>query len=232
MKIKICGITTREDAVLAIEAEADMLGFNFYPGSPRYITPEACAAIVKSLKGMTESIYTIGVFVNAPVAQILTTLDGTGLQVAQLSGDEPVADLAALGPRGFKAVRLPSAAGKAGLPDDSIQRYIDARKGVAPAFLLDALVKGSYGGTGKTANWGQACLLAAKYPFMLAGGLNVENIAEAVSRVRPWGVDVASGVESAPGRKDPLKLKQFIRNAREAEKQIVSKVDEIHQERI
>ena len=98
-------------------------------------------------------------------------------------------------------------------------------------FLLDALVSGSYGGTGKTANWEQACLLAAKYPLMLAGGLNAENIAEAVSRVGPWGIDVASGVESAPGRKDPLKLKQFIRNARTAEKQILSKVDEIHQER-
>jgi phosphoribosylanthranilate isomerase len=210
MKIKICGITSLEDALSAIDAGADLLGFNFYPKSPRYLTPEACAEIQSSIPNHRSSILSVGVFVNSPAAEIVSILDQCGLPLAQLSGDERPETLAALGGRAFKALRLRepdmTAAAMASLP---------ARLS-PPACLVDAYRPGEYGGTGQTADWNLAACLARTSPILLAGGLTPENVATAVQQVHPWGVDVASGVETSPGRKDTVKLRQFIRNARQA----------------
>ena len=207
MKIKICGITNLEDALAAIEAGADMLGFNFYPKSPRYITPEQCALIVSSVYRLRSTVVFIGVFVNSPAEQIAAILDQCGLHLAQLSGDEPLSDLEALGPRAFKALRIrdPQSAPAmlANLPP----------RADPPACLLDAHVPGQYGGTGQTADWSVAADLARQASILLAGGLTPENVAEAVRQVRPWGVDVASGVEAGPGKKDAARMRAFVQNA-------------------
>jgi phosphoribosylanthranilate isomerase len=210
VKIKICGITSLDDALLSIEAGADMLGFNFYPKSPRYITLEACTEIQASIVNRRSSIATVGVFVNSSVDEIESILGLCGLDLAQLSGNEPMDTLTALGERAFKALHLrdPESAATA-------LALIPARK-FPPACLVDAYRPGEYGGTGQTADWGLAAGLARQAPILLAGGLTPENVATAVRQVHPWGVDVASGVETGPGKKDAHKVKQFIRNARQA----------------
>ena len=210
MKIKICGITNLGDALSAIDAGADLLGFNFYQKSPRYISPEACAEIQSSILNHQSSILTVGVFVNSPAGEIVSILDQCGLELAQLSGDESTETLAVLGERAFKALRLqqPEMAAKA-------VASLPARF-TPPACLVDAYRPGEYGGTGQTADWGLAAGLASRVPILLAGGLTPENVAAAIRQVHPWGVDVASGVEASPERKDPYKVRQFIQNARQA----------------
>ena len=196
-KIKICGIKTVKDALAAMEAGADLIGFNFYPKSPRYIDAGMCRDIMAVMRKYGHITY-VGVFVNASVAEIRATMDTCALTLAQLHGDETIEILRSLHGKAFKAFR--------GAPLD-----LDGftRNG-APAFLVDASVKGEFGGTGVTANWDHAAELAKRYPILLAGGLTPENVAEAVQRVQPWGVDVASGVESAPGVKDAAKMKAFV----------------------
>ena len=201
-KIKICGIKTESDALAAMEAGADLIGFNFYPKSPRYIDVGRCRDIMSVMRRYGRVIC-VGVFVNASAADIRATLDTCGLSLAQLHGDEAPEMLTRLSGRGFKAFR--------GIPS-SLDGF---NRKDAPAFLLDASVKGEYGGTGVTADWECAAELAKKYPFLLAGGLTPENVAEAVRKVRPWGVDVASGVEYAPGEKDANKMKAFVHAVKE-----------------
>jgi len=202
-KIKICGIKTIDDALAAIDAGADYLGFNFYPKSPRFIEMQVCAEITSVLREKYPHIKRVGVFVNSSVAEIKDILNICSLDLAQLHGDETVEMLKELDGKGFKAFR--------GIPDDVSGFARDD----APAYLVDASVKGLYGGSGVTADWDGAAELAKKYPLLLAGGLTPENVAEAISRVKPWGVDVASGVESASGKKDPTKMKAFVRAVRE-----------------
>jgi phosphoribosylanthranilate isomerase len=210
MKIKICGITNLDDARLAIHAGADLLGFNFYRKSPRYITPESCAEIRSSIINHQSSIRTVGVFVNMSANEIRSILNLCGLDLAQLSGDETPQTLAALGKRAFKAVRL----GDPQIAAATLASIVEHDS--APACLVDAYHPGQYGGTGQTADWGLASDLARQVPILLAGGLTPENVATAVQQVHPWGVDVASGVESAPGQKDEKKVRLFIQNARRA----------------
>ena len=205
MHIKICGITSLEDARAAIAAGADYLGFNFHPPSPRSITPDACAKITAVLVREYPQVRLVGVFVNLPGAQVKTTLAACSLQTAQFHGDEAPGMLAALGGRAFKAFR--------GVPVD-VTGYA---RGEAPALLIDASVMGAYGGTGKTADWPAAAALARRFPLLLAGGLTAENVAAAIALVHPWGVDAASGVESAPGKKDPEKMKAFVQAVQRAE---------------
>jgi phosphoribosylanthranilate isomerase len=202
-KIKICGIKTINDAVAAMDAGADLIGFNFYPKSPRYVEVGMCRNIMSVVRqdGRAKSV---GVFVNASVGEILATMETLGLNLAQLHGDETVEMLNQLNGKGFKAFR--------GIPE-SVYGFVRSE---APAFLVDASVKGVYGGSGITADWDGAAQLAKQYPLLLAGGLTPENAAEAVRRVKPWGVDVASGVESAPGEKDARKMKAFVRAVRSA----------------
>ena len=204
-KIKICGIKTVTDALAAMEASADLIGFNFYPKSPRYIDVGRCRDIMSVMRRYGPITY-VGVFVNSSAAIIRATMETCGLSLAQLHGDETVEMLNELNGKAFKAFRgVPQSMDGFARPD-------------APALLVDASVKGSYGGTGVTADWNGAAELAKQYPLLLAGGLTPENVADAVRQVKPWGVDVASGVESGVGYKDPSKMKAFIKAVRKESK--------------
>jgi phosphoribosylanthranilate isomerase len=212
-KIKICGIKTIPDALAAVNAGADLIGFNFYPKSPRYVDVGMCRNIMSVMRQIGK-VKCVGVFVNASVAEIIATMDTLGLNLAQLHGDETPEMLKMLDGKAFKAVRL-----SAGSAETSVYPFLQSDpESVLPALLVDAAVKGVYGGSGVTADWNGAAELAKKYPLLLAGGLTPENVAEAVRRVKPWGVDVASGVESAPGKKDPGKMIEFIKAVREESK--------------
>jgi len=197
--VKICGIKTLPDALAAIEAGADYLGFNFYPKSVRFIEKSACAEITSVLKREHPQVKLVGVFVNSSVDEIKDILQTCSLDLAQLHGDETPEIFAQLAPHAFRAFR--------GIPESNAGYERDE----APFMLIDAAVKGVYGGSGVTADWTAAAELAKKYPLLLAGGLTPENVADAVRQVRPWGVDVASGVESAPGEKDAEKMSAFVR---------------------
>jgi phosphoribosylanthranilate isomerase len=204
-KIKICGIKTVNDALAALDAGADMLGFNFYPKSPRHIDVGTCRDIMSVMRKYGQIAY-VGVFVNASLEEVRATLKTCGLTLAQLHGDETSEMVQCLDGRAFKAFR--------GVPAN-LNGFV--RTG-APALLVDASVRGAYGGTGVTADWQSAAGLAKQYPILLAGGLTPENVAEAVRQVKPWGVDVASGVESTPGVKDAHKMKAFVQAVRSVTK--------------
>ena len=208
MRIKICGLTSIEDALAAVEAGADYLGFNFYPPSPRYVTPEACAEMTAELGRRGARVVTVGIFVNMPPDEMALLLDKCGLHLAQLHGDERPEQLGALWGRAFRAVREP-----AGADFEALASFSPG----APAFLLDANAPNAYGGTGQTADWNAAQAVARRYPIFLAGGLTPDNVAAAIAQVQPWGIDVASGVESVPGRKDRGKMEAFVRLARQGE---------------
>jgi phosphoribosylanthranilate isomerase len=180
MKVKICGITTLDDTLAAVEAGADLLGFNFYPPSPRSLTPAACAGIQAGLRNRGLRPVTVGVFVNHPGAEILAVLEGCGLDAAQLSGDEDPAVLEALGGRAFKAIR-PREAAAARAEAERFTRRGPRADGL-PALLVDAYHPGQYGGTGQVGDWEAAAGLAARMPLLLAGGLNPENVARAVAQ--------------------------------------------------
>ncbi len=224
MRIKICGITNLDDALSAVEAGADMLGFNFYPKSPRCIKPEDCAVIIRLLRARGAHPTTVGVFVNAGTEEVRDRLDFCGLDLAQLHGDEPPEMLAEFGERAYKALRPATPADL----EQALLRFPE--KGTAPAVLVDAHSPDKYGGTGHKADWELARLVARSRPLLLAGGLDAENVAEAIRQVRPWGVDVASGVESAPGRKDPRKIAEFIQAARRAVRNIPMTIELAHLE--
>lgn len=205
-KIKICGIKTLTDALTAIDAGADYLGFNFYLKSPRFVDKQACAEITAVLKNEHPQIKLVGVFVNSSVEEVKDILDTCSLDLAQLHGDETSEMMNMLNGKAFKAFR--------GIPEN-INGFA---RNESPAFLLDASVKGVYGGSGVTADWNGAAELAKRYPLLLAGGLTPENVAEAMSRVKPWGVDVASGVESTVGEKDAGKMVEFVKAVRASRK--------------
>lgn len=204
-KIKICGIKTVTDALAAMEVGADLIGFNFYSKSPRYIEVVQCRDIMSVMRRYGGYITFVGVFVNASLEDIRATMETCGLNLAQLHGDESSEMLHALDGKAFKAFR--------GIP----QSMDGFARDNAPAFLVDASVKGIYGGSGVTADWKRAVQVAESYPLLLAGGLTPENVGEAVRQVKPWGVDVASGVECAPGEKDLQKMKAFVQAVRRAE---------------
>lgn len=208
--VKICGITNLADAEAAVEAGADFLGFIFYAKSPRYVTSEIVQPILAALGSAaptTRRPRTVGVFVNTPVAQVRVILDHTGLDYAQLHGDEQPHDLAALDGRGFKVLRPASLAAAL----DRTADFVAYPQTDAPQLLVDAYSAQSYGGSGQRADWETAATLARRYPrLMLAGGLDPKNVADALAAVRPWAVDLSSGVEAAPGRKDHAKLRAFM----------------------
>ena len=202
-KIKICGIKTVNDALAAMDAGADLLGFNFYPKSPRFIDVATCRDIMSVMRKYRHITY-VGLFVNASVAEVRATIETCGLSLAQLHGDETSEMLDALNGKAFKAFR--------GVPEH-VHGF--ARED-APALLVDASVKGAYGGTGVTADWNKVAELAKQYSLLLAGGLTPENVGDAVRQVNPWGVDVASGVEASAGQKDPSKMRAFVHAVRSA----------------
>ena len=202
-KVKICGVTNVADALAAAEAGADMIGLNFYEGSPRWVTPALAAEIARALPPF---VLRVGVFVNPAEAQVLEVIAGCGLNLLQFHGDEPSDFCTQFGVMSVKALRVREAA--------SLQALADFH---TEAFLLDAYAKTGLGGTGEKFNWDLA-VAAQKYgkPIFLAGGLTPENVAEAVRQVRPFAVDVASGVELAPGKKDAAKVRAFIAAVRAA----------------
>jgi len=208
--VKICGTTNLEDARVAADAGADLLGFILYAKSPRSVAPAMVAEIVAEVRAAIPSPPRfVGVFVNTPPDEVLAVLAQTGLDLAQLHGDEPTAALRVLHGRGFKAVR------PAGLEDALVLAEAYAMLGAGPDLLIDAHDPHAYGGTGQRADWMAAAAVARRIPhLLLAGGLTPENVAAAVAAVKPWGVDVASGVEQRPGRKDHAKVRAFIAAAK------------------
>lgn len=197
VRLKVCGITSIENARASIECGAEFLGFNFYRKSPRYISPDAARTIIEQLPS---NITTVGIFVNEAQPQdVVEILNVSGAQLAQLHGDEDAAYCEAVGAkRVIKALRVGE-----GFDVQQVLNY------PAWAILLDAFDKNLYGGTGKTANWEVAREAAKLTRLFLAGGLSPENIAEAIQAVQPFAVDVNSGVESAPGVKAADKLKKL-----------------------
>jgi len=229
VKVKICGLTRLEDALVALEAGADYLGFIFYPPSPRAIAPDDAGHLIAQLRALPVlnpdralapgpwplAPLFVGVFVNEPPATVAAILDRCGLDLAQLSGDEPAADVvdptSPLFGRAYKALR-PRSATEA---EDGAMHFAAPPNSTGPSLLLDTPYGRLYGGSGETGDWSIAAALAARLPgLMLAGGLTPDNVAAAVARVRPYAVDVASGVESAPGRKDHALVRAFVTNAR------------------
>ena len=198
VRVKICGITRLEDALLAAELGADALGFNLWPGSKRHIDVGVAREIVDRLPPFVTAV---GVFVNQPPSEVLTLAAEAGLAAVQLHGDEPWEDVNGYPLPAVKAVRL---SGRESLLD--LHRYR------VRAYLLDAPGAG-FGGSGTTCDWQLAAEVAARSNVILAGGLTPDNVAEAIRAVRPWAVDVASGVESSPGVKDPEKLRRFVERA-------------------
>ncbi len=217
VKIKICGIKTFTDAMTVVEAGVDIIGFNFYTQSPRYISPGDCMRLVvrleTALREEMSRITMMGVFVNAERQNMHAIFRDCHLDMIQLSGDEPPEVLDLLGERSFKVLRPTSLAEFT----DAVQRY--PRRTMAPAWMIDTYRPGEYGGTGQTADWDLLRQIAQTAPILVAGGLNSSNVGEAIRRINPWGVDVASGVESVPGVKDPQKVRAFIQAVRAAEKE-------------
>ncbi len=211
VRVKICGLTRLDDALAAAEAGADYLGFNHYERSPRCIEPELSAEIVAAVKLTYPAVQMVAVFVNEDMDKIRLLMDICDYGYAQLSGDEKPEDLHALAGRAFKAIRPVSTDQAA----ESASLY--ANRAVQPALLLDAHAGSLYGGSGVRADLALAAELARDWDLMLAGGLNPESVSEAVRLVRPWAVDVASGVEVSPGIKDHAKMRRIIENAKRAE---------------
>jgi phosphoribosylanthranilate isomerase len=211
VQVKICGITRLEDAQAAVESGADLLGFNFYPQSSRYIAPERAQRIIATLSGTARSV---GVFVNAELATVRRIADICHLDYVQLHGDETPDFVSACTPFAFKALRPRSVAeAEAGA---ALYAHLGPDDAAAPALLLDAYHPMSYGGTGQQGDWRIAVRLASRYRILLAGGLTPENVAEVIHRVHPWGVDVASGVEDVTGIKNHDKVQQFIQETKVA----------------
>lgn len=205
VRVKICGVTKAADAVAAAESGADALGFMFFAGSKRHITLPAAAEIVRELPPLVAKV---GVFVNATAEEIRRAVGETGIDTLQLHGEEPPDFCAQFAPlKVVKAFRLRDR--------DSLRACLHYP---AHAWLLDSHVEGAHGGTGVAADWHLAAEAARLHRHvMLAGGLRVETVAGAVRQVRPFAVDVSSGVESAPGQKDHAKMRAFLAAVRSAE---------------
>ena len=204
MKIKICGITNTEDAAVAVAAGADALGFVVYRESPRWVEPAVAKSIIA---GLPPFVSAVGVFVNEGAERVRALMDECGFVLAQLHGDESALYCQDLGRPALKAIRLKDRGTFLALAE------FHGRANVR-GMLIDAFSDQAYGGTGQTVDWTLAEEAARATPIILAGGLNPENVAEAIQKVRPYGVDVSSGVEQSPGKKDHHKLKAFIEAAR------------------
>jgi len=199
-RVKICGLTREDDAIHCVEAGADAIGLNFWPGTPRCIDVATARRIVDAVGSR---VLTVGVFVDASEQEIADIRERTGIVCVQLHGREPPELVARCLPHGYKALRVKG--------PESID---EARRFPGEHILLDAYVAGQPGGTGHTFNWQLAAAFARERRVTLAGGLHPGNVAAAIAAVQPYCVDVASGVERSPGVKDPDAVTAFIRAAR------------------
>ena len=201
-KVKICGITTIDDARVAVQAGADMIGLIFYPPSPRFVTPEQAHTIVAHLP---PGFPAVGVFVNESVDTVTRIVQTSGVHIVQLHGTESPEMCQQLPWRVIKTFRF-----TAHIQPEMMPQY------TVEAFLIEGFHAGVYGGGGAPADWQRAASLHHYGRIMLAGGLTPENVCEAIRIVRPYAVDVCSGVEATPGTKDWHKVHTFVRNAKNA----------------
>lgn len=201
IRVKICGITTLEDAMMAVEAGADALGFVFFKGSSRYISPEQAADIICRLPPFVQ---VVGLFVNEDVGTVNSVAEQCGLDIVQLHGEESPDYCNNVRRRIIKAFRV---------KDES--SLLEMGRYAVAACLLDTWSPDAHGGTGKIFNWEIAAKAAESQTVILAGGLTPDNVAEAIAKVKPYAVDVSSGVESMPGKKDAGKIHSFINAVRE-----------------
>ncbi len=215
-KIKICGITSVDDALAAIDAGADAIGLNFYRGSKRWVDSEAARQIVTAVGEQTA---TVGVFANSSADEIRSLVNESGVRLVQLHGDEPPELIGELG-SGYSIIRARRLDERG---TGAIAADLHACRGVVGtalfAVLVDAAVAGEFGGSGQALDWQQLVDHAGwrgNVPLILAGGLTPANVAQAIGIVRPHAVDVASGVECAPGKKDAAKMRDFVAAARAA----------------
>jgi phosphoribosylanthranilate isomerase len=197
-RVKICGVTRIDDALLAADLGAAVIGLVFWPGSPRFIDPSRAREIAAALPA---PVTTVGVFVDQPLDDIRRIAERVGLSAIQLHGDEPAHLARALLQPVIKAVAV-----RPGFVPESVDAWPEE-----VTVLLDAHDPAKRGGTGTTIDWSLAAAAAARRPVFLSGGLNPQNIGDAVERVRPYAVDLSSGVESSPGIKDPAKLQALFR---------------------
>jgi phosphoribosylanthranilate isomerase len=212
-RVKICGIRDKNHALAAVEAGADFIGLVVAP-SKRQVTPTKACEIASAVKKSSDATKVVGVFVNAPASQVNEIADFCALDCVQLSGDEsweycrevvePVIKAIRIGQQSPEELYAELSAGDELLPH---QRFIT---------LLDSQVEGKYGGTGESFNWNLAQQVAKRFPVIIAGGLDPKNVARLIERVRPWGVDVSSGVETG-GVKDIAKIRMFIKEVRKAD---------------
>jgi len=205
VRVKVCGITNRRDAAMVTELGAAALGFIFAP-SPRQVSPEKVREIIADLPPL---VWTIGVFVDEPLSSVCRIMDFCRLDLVQFHGDEPPEICREMMPRSIKAFRV---------KDESslvpVEKYTES----VNAILLDTYCQGLKGGTGRAFDWSLAIKAKElRVPIILSGGLTPSNIAEAVSVVKPWAVDINSGIEDAPGRKNPDLMKKLMENIRRVE---------------
>jgi phosphoribosylanthranilate isomerase len=210
--VKICGVTRVDDALACAAVGVEWIGLNFHPGSPRYILPVQAAMIVGALP---YHVTAVGVFVDRPAGEVADLAEQLGLTVVQLHGHEPPEDLLLLrNLQVVRAFRLKSASDWSGVSDYLARAQAIGR--LPDAILIDAYVAGQSGGTGATVASDVLDCIPSLPRLILAGGLTPENVAAKVALVQPWMVDVASGVESVPGRKDPAKVAAFVKAVRSA----------------
>ena len=202
-QVKICGITNLEDARVAVEAGADMIGLIFYPPSPRYVAPEQACAIVEQLP---PDVAAVGVFVNETPEAVMQVVEASGVHKAQLHGDEAPSVCAALPLPVVKAFRF----------TEQVRPAMMADYHSVEAFLVEGFHEKLYGGGGAMADWRQVATLRGYGRIILAGGLTPDNVQEAIRVAQPYAVDVGSGVEASPGKKDRRKVRAFVQQAKAA----------------
>jgi phosphoribosylanthranilate isomerase len=220
-RVKICGITSLDDARMAVQAGADALGFIFVENTPRFVTPEQVAAIVRRLPPF---VTPVGVFWDHPAGHVKAVIEACGLRAIQLHGDEKPDDCQGYSVPVIKTIKLPPGGTIEGLPEYRLTERITALfySKVVAAYLFDSQSRWSEGEAREPLEWktlrmfGQMAPPEARLPVILSGGLTADNVARAVEIVRPYAVDVNSGVESRPGKKDPDKMRRFITEARRA----------------
>ncbi len=202
VRVKVCGTTRLKDALLAVECGADAIGFIFYKKSPRCVTLKTAKEICSKLPPF---VHRVGVFVNETAETVNRIAGRCGLDAVQLHGDESPAFCKKIRHRVIKAIRVQNAGSLKGLSNYTVD-----------GFLLDTFKEDQWGGTGKVFDWTLAQRAKRYGPVIIAGGLNPRNVKEAIRQVQPYGVDVSSGVEQSPGKKDPKKLKAFLKAVRES----------------